>query len=127
MRLVGYGAGELFDRLSILALKIAHKPDQHFLDEQSDLLDQIPSMVYRVPSREAFKHVLMLSATNARIWHLEDHLREMRSMVHPNVEETADIAATAMQIQQLNDNRAHLISVINQATGYYRGNEKVTS
>ena len=121
MRLIGYGAGEILDRLSILALKISHKPAKHFTDEFSDLLDKIPTEVYHVPSREAIKLAIQLATVNGRLWVLEDLLRGIREgrVTAPDAREVA------FRIQEFNDERASLIEQMNKAAGHHHGEEKI--
>ena len=125
MRLVNYGAGEMSDRLTILALKLlygldAGKDVKHFRDERNALLVQIRA---RTLNGVWFEQVLDLGATNAALWQAEDHLRGRRRAVEHEEDEGviaahyAEAGRLAFRIQALNDQRAALIERINQDAG----------
>ena len=123
MRLVNLGAGEITDRLTILALKIlyagqAGKPTEHFETERAALLAMIRS---RELSGAWFEQVLSLGATNAALWQAEDALRAFRQ-TGGNPDGAVSIAC---RIQELNDQRAGLIEAINKLTGDHLGSEKL--
>lgn len=125
MRLVGYGVGEISDRLSILALKRlfagqAGKDITHFTTEHTALLSQIRSRTLNGKWFEAFTE---LAAVNAALWHLEDTLRAERG--EPVREDV--VARLAFRIQDHNDLRAALIERINKDAGEHAGAEKVVS
>lgn len=132
MRLIGFGAGEALDRLSILSLKIVHADlrgvrSDHFAEEEQNLLvwlDQHPSTISDATHQEVRKSENRLAAVNAVIWYAEDELRRLRSVDSP-VEQGA-IANMAVKLQIMNDHRAELIREINLLTGYEGGEEKIT-
>lgn len=125
MRLVNYGAGELADRLTILALKLLvgkeqGKPTDHFRNERNALITQLNS-------RECgpwLEHLFDLAAVNAMLWGAEDDLRELRACVPSTVVER--VALLAFRIQELNDRRAELVGLINIQAGDGAGQEKLT-
>lgn len=124
-KLVNYGAGEISDRLTVLALKIlfgteAGKDVSHFRNEQTVLLTQIHA---RTLNGVWFDAYTGLAAVNAALWHAEDDLRAMRRSGTPN---TDDIAVLAFRIQSLNDQRAALIARINSDAGDTVGTEKLS-
>jgi hypothetical protein len=131
MRMINFGAGEVCDRLTILATKIlyaavAGKESRHFTDERNVLLTHLRG---RELNGAWFQTALDLGAVNAALWRCEDELREWRDQ-EPNVakidEPTArDVARIAFQIQALNDRRAELIEQINRTTGEFLGEEKL--
>lgn len=130
MRLINYGAGEITDRLTILALKIlygdaATRPVKHFEDERAALLSKLAG---RTLNGSWFKQVLELGAVNAALWQAEDRLRRFRQARDPHggEEEAEIIIAVAFRIQELNDQRSTLIEAINQLTGEHLGEEKLT-
>lgn len=132
MRLVNYGAGELTDRLTILALKVlygteAGTPVAHFEQERAVLLTQIRS---RTLNGVWFEQVLGLGAVNAALWHAEDDLRDYRIKyggreLSPDLNSTA-VVQLAFRIQDLNDRRAELVRTINQSAGDESAKEKLT-
>lgn len=131
MRLVNYGAGEVVDRLSILALKLHHaeeqgKPTEHFRNEQVALLAKLKAANGVASYVEA---LLELSVVNGRLWRAEDDLREYRSIIRADASQFLVIGDTVMacafRIQTLNDRRAVLVGLINQQTGEHRGDEKL--
>ena len=79
-RLINPGAGDVCDRLTILALKIKHNQDQgrptdHFERERSQLL---PMVHARAMTGIVLEHLLELAAVNAFLWANEDALRAAR-------------------------------------------------
>lgn len=126
MRLINFGPGEIADRLTILNLKQlygkqAGKDVKYFVDEENALLSQIRSRELTGPWLE---YTLELAAVNAGIWHLEDDLREFRIAGQTRNNQDA-IIETAFRIQELNDRRAELITLINVNTGDHLGEEKL--
>lgn len=142
MKLVNYGAGELSDRLTILALKIligseAGKDVAHFEQERAVLLTQIRS---RTLNGVWFEQVLALGAVNAALWHAEDDLRTWREKLRPTGPDSTglrgpgegykaavviEVVDLAFRIQALNDARAELIRTINVHAGDEVGREKI--
>jgi hypothetical protein len=129
-RLVNYGAGEITDRLTILALKIlfgneAQKDTKHFVDERNVLLTQIGTRTLNGKWCEA---VVELAAVNGALWHAEDDLRRRRQVhldgVHLAAAGWEAAARVAFQIQQFNDQRAALVDRINRDSGGPGGMEK---
>ena len=123
-RLVNAGAGEISDRLTILALKILTGSEQGrdvsaFEIERAALLSQIRS---RTLNAKWFELVLELAAVNATIWHAEDDLRALRPEAVPPAEGNDEgrqrvVAALAFRTQRLNDRRAELVGQINRDAG----------
>lgn len=128
MRLVNYGAGEISDRLTILALKILHgtvggKDVQHFKTEQTALLQQIRA---RTLNGKWFDAVLDLAAVNGALWQAEDDLRQWRTELAISTAQHSDaIVELAFRIQYLNDQRAALVQQINKDAGDALGQEKL--
>lgn len=123
MRLMNPGAGEITDRLTILALKILHgghagKDTTHFENERNSLLVQIRT---RTLNGSWFEQVLDLAATNAALWEAEDDLRELRE----NSGSLDAAGRLAFRIQELNDRRAAIVETINKQTGELLGEEKL--
>ena len=130
MRCTNLGPGELADRLSILALKIAHglqadRDVTHFINERNVLLVQL-----RAGSTDAgLEQLFELAAVNAMLWHAEDDLREYRADFTVNgatLPEALAVVAIAFRIQSLNDRRAELVGTLNKLAGQDLGPEKLT-
>jgi hypothetical protein len=130
---VNYGAGEITDRLTILSLKMLHgkaagKPIDHFGRERDVLLTQIRA---RTLNGAWAEQLFDLAAVNAALWTAEDHLRIARARFAPpqdarlNDGDVEDVCQLAFRIQELNDRRAELITLINANTGEKDGEEKV--
>lgn len=128
MRLVNPGAGDISDRLTILALKILSGQEQgkdvaHFESERGSLLAKIHS---RTLNGKWFDAVLELAAVNAMLWHAEDELRALRTIPRTS-EIERDAATVAFRIQSLNDRRAAYVTQINKEAGDGDGKEKVST
>jgi len=122
-RLHNPGPGEILDRLTILALKIVHgqmagRDITHWVEER-DALDNL-----KVPNIPILR-VVELAAVNGALWQAEDDLRRERTATEHYVSQTAVIAQTAIRIQQLNDRRAALVSLINVNAGVDRPPDKL--
>jgi hypothetical protein len=114
------------DRLTILALKLLigkeqGKPTDHFRNERNALITQLNTRETCGPWLE---HLFELSAVNAALWHAEDDLRELRA---ESLGVTTLRAGTlAFRIQELNDQRAALVGLINEKAGDGTTQEKLT-
>jgi hypothetical protein len=133
VRLVNIGLGEISDRLSILALKVAHGAEQakdttHFVTERNALLASMRS--YELAG--AAEWLFELAAVNAMLWHAEDEIREYRRR-WPTAVDLTDLAEPtligmvlrAYRIQSLNDRRAELVWALNKQAGNDLGKEKL--
>lgn len=123
MRLINPGPGEYCDRLSILALKIAHGrsrslPVDHFTREWAAILTKIAATPIGGPFVEQYTQLVVV---NARLWQAEDDLRAYRRAGVGGPE----VADLAFLIQALNDERAALVAAINKLTGNHVGAEKI--
>lgn len=132
MRLINPGAGEISDRLTILALKIHAGQEQgkevsHFEIERAALLTQIRS---RTLNGKWFEAVLELAVVNGAIWHAEDDLRTHRKahaelVADPReLQQLTEAVRLAFRLQTLNDRRAELVGQINQDAGDGAAKEK---
>lgn len=121
MRLIGYGVGELIDRLTILDLKIAHGGGDHFVNERTALLVKVKA---RDLTGAAFEATLGLALVNGLLWRAEDDLRLLRRQSGGELREQ-DAGVIAFRIQELNDQRAALVETINKLTGDHLGQEKI--
>lgn len=126
MNLANPGAGDITDRLTILALKRLYgeaegKDVAHFKNESVTLLVKIRS---RTLNGAWFDGVLALAAVNAALWHAEDALREIRSRNQtPGAMEQA--GQIGCRIQGLNDQRAALVADINKVAGDGEAKDKL--
>jgi hypothetical protein len=133
MRLINFGAGEITDRLTILALKLHHadasgKALDHFRHEQVALLAKLKA---GNGLASFLDELLELATVNALLWQAEDQIRAYRNGpafigMRPVSEGAETVAEIAFRIQELNDRRAVLIEAINQKTGEHRGQEKLS-
>lgn len=133
MRLVNIGLGEIADRLSILALKVAHGTEQgkdisHFVNERNALLTQ--TRTYELAG--CVEWLFELAAVNGMLWQAEDDLREWRGMAHLSHltigldnAQLVDVGKIAFRIQSLNDHRAELVHALNKQAGTDLGQEKL--
>jgi hypothetical protein len=127
MRFLDPGAGEITDRLTILALKIlfgreAGKDVTHFESERISLLAKIRS---KTLNGAWFDKLLDLAAVNAALWHLEDEMREWRGIPALHNDSFPEVVSCAFRIQSLNDQRAALVREINKDAGDSVGQEKL--
>ena len=114
MRLIGYGLGEILDRLTILDLKLAHGGGASFATERTELLKQL----HTTQIGQWFEEALQLATINGLLWRAEDDLRYVR--VSRSVDDGLQVpdilrrvADIAFRIQELNDQRAALVKQIN--------------
>lgn len=120
MNLANPGAGDLSDRLTILALKILTGQEegtdiQRYEAEWVTLGKWIQSG--RLPPRQCFTMVLELAAVNALIWSSQDQLRVLRAhWTTTPVKPLEVVRELAFRLQSLNDRRAQLVDQINNAT-----------
>jgi hypothetical protein len=113
-RLIDPGPGEVFDRLTILALKIlygeqAGKDVSHFTRERAKLLPKVTTF------NGTLEGVLALGAVNAALWQAEDALRKI-AMTEPETD-LVYAGQCGLLIQRLNDQRAALVWKINATSG----------
>ena len=120
-RLINPGAGDLVDRLTILALKILHgqaagKDVTHFVTERNALLVALRN---RELNGSWFEHVLSLAAVNAALWQLTDEMRGYLGLetLKAPVIEWEPAARCGIGIMHLNDDRARLVRTINELSG----------
>lgn len=133
MRLINVGAGEVCDRLSILALKIlygkqASKDTKHFETERAVLLTQLAG---RTLNSSWFGVFLELQAVNAAGWQAQIECRARAHAVTREEDEGVvaehyhEAGRLAFQMQAWNDQRSGLIDEINKLTGEHLGEEKL--
>ena len=112
-RLLNPGPGELCDRLSVLSLKLLHKPDDRYRQEYDEIIAATAALF----GASAFKvdDILALAAVNGELWGHEDQIRHMRAreVQALSIDEPL-LLRVAMEIQELNDRRAELIAGINR-------------
>ncbi len=124
-RIVNPGAGDIADRLSILALKIlfgtaAGKDVSHWEKERSQLLPKTAKSF-------SAEHWLDLAAVNAALIHADEDLRAIRIKANNNpvsdYRPLVEAGQLAFRIQELRDRRTELIELINASVGDDRGSE----
>lgn len=121
-RLINPGAGEIFDRLTILRLKVLWKGGNgtdptHWTTEAAALMVKVQA---RPLSGHTMDHIIELGAVNGAIWQGEDQLRDLRIRDHDQVYthvELDRIREIAFRLQALNDRRAQLVTLINTNVG----------
>jgi hypothetical protein len=128
-RMFDYGPGELYDRLSILRLKIHHAPvgrdTLHFSLEQQRIMDTLDRLKI---SPNLFQLALSLARVNGWLWDAEDQMRQFRQDgvgVNDPVEWYESVALLGLRINKLNADRSELIAEINRVTGHRGGPEKI--
>lgn len=121
------GIGALVDRLSILSMKQQHKPSPAYFHEAQRVYGRLLEIV-DPRARDALpwelSDALALAAINGEIWGLEDQIRAFRvqrDSAAGKVIGLADWAKdrlvdVAMEIQELNDRRAALVTTLNGET-----------
>lgn len=131
-RLIGYGPGEISDRLSILSLKILHAPSDrdvsHFRVELAALAAQLLERRTFSDSTSLGMAAKKLDQVNARLWRLEDEMRTFRLVVVGQSDDWSnarEIAICALEINALNAQRSELIAEINRLAGHTGGPEKI--
>jgi hypothetical protein len=119
-RLLNLGAGDLSDRLTILALKILSGREQgietaHWETERASLQQKIHARTLNAMWFDAYTE---LAAINAMLWHAEDDLRAWRAKGDPyTLDDLGRIRIIAFRIQSLNDRRAEVVTQINKEAG----------
>ena len=150
MRLINPGLGEVADRLTILALKIAHASEAaidpaHYVNERNALLVLLRGT--SLDTDGVRERLFDLAAVNACLWHAEDDLRALRRDADDYLPGLRDegrspaalaaarqsvndvylmIGPLAVRIQTLNDQRADLVRALNKLAGTDLGPEKHT-
>src|ERR1700739_187593 len=117
MRLLKPSPGEVYDRLTILALKIRHSTQASFIEEHAALCKYLKENNFNVPVDLATE----LGRINTRLWDLEDEQRQLiKSSNFENVVKDSDeyqFVQNAVTIVRLNDARADTVRKINEACG----------
>lgn len=125
MTLLDPDAGEILDRLSILARKRLEKPERkHFEEEESSLLKHFWASTKSIGVESFIQHLLRLSAVNMALWQAEDELRELRRYAVENQYDfsiwtpcSMKLAKSSMRLQSLNEERSRLIQFFNAELG----------
>jgi hypothetical protein len=123
VRFLDPDAGEMLDRLSVLARKRLEKPQrEHFAEEEAAL---IAHWGERLITRDLLAPLLRLAAANAAIWQTEDDIRFFR--LHrdeglPEVER--HLAFYAERLQAQNEERARMVQFFNEKLGMGSRDEK---
>jgi hypothetical protein len=106
--LIPVSVGELFDKISILRLKLEKLSDEAQLASVRYELERLESVAEQFPlDGQPGELMRTLSEVNALLWDIEDQLREMER----------DFVAAARQVYKLNDERFRMKSGLSQAFG----------
>jgi len=134
MRVVNPGPGELYDRLSILALKVQYGKEKNidvsdWEQEEYEVLCAISahftvdsSKIKVSGSKDNLQLVGELNAVNKNVWVAIDQQREYQKVdLHSASEPTLrEIARLGLYVMEMNDVRAKLIGEINELYGIKR-------
>lgn len=107
---ISISVGELFDRRSILALKLDHTSDPRRRDHARDELSALESICDGIHQDDIADLISNLTQVNRQLWDIEDRLRQLeaeKNFGHEFVE-------SARQVYVLNDRRASIKSQINE-------------
>ncbi len=112
--LIPVSVGELFDRISILRLKLEKLNDESKLANVRYELEKLESIAERFPlDDETRGFVQALSGVNTSLWDIEDELRDMER----REDFSGDFVHAARQVYKLNDERFRLKSELSRAFG----------
>jgi hypothetical protein len=112
-------AGEVIDRMTILALKIKHSNRQEFWDERESLHKYLAGKQEWIIPNDLHQE---LATINTKLWVLEDKQRDILKN-HWDIDHIENqmyfdtFAGNAILIVQLNDARAETVRKINVACG----------
>lgn len=113
--------GEVFDRISILELKVAHMNPGNARIGQRAELTELQGLVAKISNAEIAQNFDRLRQINQQLWSVEDDLR-----YHEKMQEFGDtFVALARSVYVLNDQRAALKRAINSQLGSNRTEQKV--
>lgn len=121
MILAPISVGELYDKITILMLKMEHLTDEAQRANVSRELDALREL--RTSSRlaDSFEDLFgALLDVNRRLWHVEDELRHLEA----RQDFGAPFVALARSVYVLNDERAALKRQINLHSGSWLVEEK---
>jgi len=112
--LIPVSVGELFDRISILRLKLRKLSDESKLANVRYELESLESIAEQFPLEgEPGEFAQALSVVNALLWDIEDQLRDMER----RQDFSGDFVSAARQVYKLNDERFRLKSKLSRAFG----------
>jgi hypothetical protein len=132
LRFLDPDAGEMLDRLSVLARKRLEKPDRaHFEEEERALIAHWGARTM-VLNAQMLPQVLRLAAVNMAIWETETDIRcarqdeaEQRGAEHSKYNNTlCYLGVLAMRLQRMNEERARLVQFFNEKLGMGAVEEK---
>lgn len=114
--------GELFDKISILEIKLRHVTDtdkrSNIMRELTELKNIQAEITYTETEQQLYE---LLLSTNQFIWDLEDHIREKE---HNKIFDQ-EFTEFARMIPQYNDQRSQIKRQINDNLGSYIVEEKL--
>ena len=121
---VPVSVGELIDKISILEIKSERIENSAQLANVARELAALRTAAARLDHRALAEPTAALKETNARLWRVEDDIRECEA----RSDFGARFVALARAVYRLNDERARLKRVINEISGsrymeekWYRG------
>lgn len=121
-RLLDPGLGEFLDRHIVLDLKLEHYPKvRHppFIKELRLIEQRLMEHWHDIPPRHVRDEWKALHTTNQHLWQAEDEMRRYRMQQRPLGDgELVPVAHCGIRMQQLNDERARLIALINEKDGH---------
>ncbi len=115
MRLIDFGLGEIVDRLTILALKLAYQPDAlAFTAEREQLISMIRPRTADTPD---IRHEwAQLARINSALWQAHDRMRVYRKRFGQlTLTDRLAVADLSFARQALHDQRIELIRVLNES------------
>lgn len=105
--------GELFDRITILQIKLKKIKDLDKLIAVKDELAELKELGRFISTKHDFYNLVEeLRVTNEMLWNIEDEIRYKDSQK----EFDEDFIALAQQVYQFNDYRASVKAEINELT-----------
>ena len=114
-RLIDFGLGEIIDRLTILALKLAYQPGViAFTAEREQLISRIRPRTADTPDTR--HEWAQLARVNSALWQAHDRMRVYRKRFGQlSLKDRLDVADLAFARQALHDQRVELIRVLNES------------
>ena len=119
--LIPVSVGEIFDRISILKLKLRKLSDEAKLANVRYELERLELIAEPFPlDGQPGEFMEALSDVNAGLWDIEDELREMER----RQDFSGNFVTAARQVYKLNDERFRLKSELSRAFGSEISEEK---
>ncbi len=111
-RLIDFGLGEMVDRLTVLALKIAHTADATTLTAERE---QLIALI-KPHTADTLDEWATLARVNNALWHAHDRMRGYRKRFGQlTLTDRLAVADLSFARQALHDQRIELIRVLNES------------